>query len=68
MTNPDLLSVPDLTNYVSADALANHRDRVDILEEELDAKRRCCQEAHSKIIWLHAAITAIWQLSSRNTC
>lgn len=53
------LAAPDLSNYVSPEVLAEHRSRVAILEEELDAERRCRRDADGEIIRLRAAINGV---------
>jgi myosin heavy subunit len=55
----DGLTIPDVSNYVSPELLAEHRSKVAILEEELDAERRFRREADGEIIRLRAAINGV---------
>lgn len=54
---PSLEGVP--ADYVSPEVLAQHRAKVAILEEELEAERRLRREADGEIIKLRAAINGV---------
>jgi myosin heavy subunit len=56
---PPGISIPELSNYVSPEILAEHRAKVAILEEELEEERRARREVDGEVIKLRAAMNGV---------